>query len=365
MFFAIEKNLAILGSFLSKSSNVNEENSSQSKRFIISIQIINYIHTNPKDWDDRCSFNIKTIGEKFLDSLRNYDSSNPPNTLRLNDIFVSSYRFLSEYDFLLGPKQELNGDIKMLLNQIRIDVFKIDDNENDTDLRSQLIYATYFMPANILKEFINNEDFMAFKKFDIKKSEAENFNMQWKKEFDAKKAEIDALKTKLDDYRTAFNFVGLNQGFLNLAEKKTSELKKILFLLTFIGLLILAPLIVQYFHVYQLDITSDMKIELDHFFLFIPIFSIEIILIYFFRIVLHNYRSVKAQIMQIELRQTLCQFIQNYAEYSNEIKKNNPSALEKFENLIFSGVLSNSENLPSTYDGLEQIAAFIKNIKSP
>ncbi|TOP14721.1 hypothetical protein CGH22_22460, partial [Vibrio parahaemolyticus] len=95
----------------------------------------------------------------------------------------------------------------------------------------------------------------------------------------------------------------------------------------------------------------------------IPLISMELILIYFFRIILMNYRSTKAQIMQIELRQTLCQFIQSYAEYASEIKSKDATSLEKFENLIFSGILSDPEKLPSTFDGLEQIGKLLKNVK--
>ncbi|HGE6119725.1 hypothetical protein [Vibrio cholerae] len=76
-----------------------------------------------------------------------------------------------------------------------------------------------------------------------------------------------------------------------------------------------------------------------------------------------NYRSTKAQIMQIELRQTLCQFIQSYAEYASEIKSKDTTSLEKFENLIFSGILSDAEKLPSTFDGLEQIGKLLKSVK--
>ena len=103
--------------------------------------------------------------------------------------------------------------------------------------------------------------------------------------------------------------------------------------------------------------------DLNHLIFLIPLISLEIILIYFFRVVLMNYRSVKAQILQIELRQTLCEFIQSYANYSSAIKEKDKEVLNKFENLIFSGVLSDPEKLPSTFDGLEQIAALIKNIK--
>ena len=95
----------------------------------------------------------------------------------------------------------------------------------------------------------------------------------------------------------------------------------------------------------------------------IPTISIEIILIYLFRIVLFDYKSIKGQILQIELRKTLCQFIQSYAEYSNEMKEKDHSALEKFENLVFSSIVADSENIPSTFDGIDQIGRLIKAAK--
>jgi len=47
------------------------------------------------------------------------------------------------------------------------------------------------------------------------------------------------------------------------------------------------------------------------------------------------------------------------------MKMQDSSALEKFESLIFSGVFSNPEKLPSTFDGVEQIGSLIKSVKNP
>ena len=85
--------------------------------------------------------------------------------------------------------------------------------------------------------------------------------------------------------------------------------------------------------------------------------------IYFFRVVLNHYNSIQTQIMQIELRQSLCQFIQSYAKYAKEIKEKDGASLEKFENLIFSSILSTPDKVPSTFDGIEQLSNLIKNIK--
>ncbi len=128
------------------------------------------------------------------------------------------------------------------------------------------------------------------------------------------------------------------------------------------GFLVLSPLLLQF--VVSLYRSDSSGFVLNDLLTLVPLLSIEVILIYFFRIVLHHYKSVKTQIMQIELRQTLCQFIQSYADYSKKIKKDDPSALEKFENLIFSGILSESDKLPSTFDGIEQLGTIFKSVKN-
>lgn len=91
--------------------------------------------------------------------------------------------------------------------------------------------------------------------------------------------------------------------------------------------------------------------------------GLEFVLIYFFRITLHHYRAVQIQIMQLELRLSLCQFIQNYAEYAKEIKTNDKEVLEKFESLIFSNIVPNDEKI-GLFDGIEQISSLIKEFKS-
>lgn len=89
--------------------------------------------------------------------------------------------------------------------------------------------------------------------------------------------------------------------------------------------------------------------------LLIAVGALELVLIYFFRIVLHGLNSNKAPLLQIDLRLTLCRFIQKYTEFSKGIKEDNPNALDKFEALIFSGLVMQDGKLPTTLDGLEPI----------
>jgi len=112
----------------------------------------------------------------------------------------------------------------------------------------------------------------------------------------------------------------------------------------------------------HIGILDGYKNEL--LFLLPPLITIEVLLIYFFRLVLVHFQSIKTQLLQLDLRKSLCQFIKSYSTFSTDIKARDPSALEKFENLVFSGFISSEENLPSTFDGIEQLAKLFKGIKS-
>jgi hypothetical protein len=355
MFFKNEDNVKVLAGFLSKAGIDHVEDESRATRLSSSRQIIGYIYKSPDDWDERCTFNIKHIGKQFLQWLRDFDQSKPND---IDHIYVMSYRFLCEFDFLVGSGKELSMDLRSLKNTI-----ENDSGEMDGDVRSQIIYASYVMPAKIAKEFINDANIGVFKDFEKKKLEAEKLKTQWDEEIASKETMVEALKDKLEEYKIGFNFVGLYQGFSDLAEKKANESLWLFWSLIGMGLLILAPLVVQIV-LAAMGIYSGKSLGVEHFLILIPVISIEIILIYFFRVILLNHRSVKAQIMQIELRQTLCQFIQSYTDYSSEMKKQDSTALEKFESLIFSGVLSDPEKLPSTFDGVTQIGNLIKSIKN-
>ncbi|MQB18416.1 hypothetical protein DXU77_25680 [Pseudomonas lactis] len=352
MFFANEDNSKILAAFLKKAGALHTASDVQNFRLGVAVDLIGRMYKNPNDWDEKCKFNIEHIGEHFLRRMQNFDVDSDD----IDHIYISSYRFLCELDFLIGEGRELSMELSSTLERVHEDM-----NSATGTVRSQLMYASYSMPISIAKELVNDSSIGVIKSFYQTKAEALKLKEQWDDEIEAKKVEVGHLKDKLDEYKVAFNFVGLHQGFSELSSAKKVEGKSLFLSLLGLGGLILAPLLAEMFFVMSIGMR---ELDAGYLFLFVPLISIEVILIYFFRIVLLNHRSVKAQIMQIELRMTLCQFIQSYADYSAKIKVADSVALEKFESLIFSGILTDPEKLPSTFDGIAQISSFIKNIKS-
>lgn len=358
IFFSQQENASVLADFIRKASAAHVSDEVRADRILISKEVVEYIYRAPNEWDERCEFNIKNIGQQYVNYLKAFDSKNVSDRFEsdIDYIYSMSYRFLCEFDFFVGHGRELSMELRSVKNKIQDDAAQMAG-----DSRSQIYYASYVMPANIVKSYINDPSIGDFKRFSAEKKEAGELLAQWKTDIEAKKAEVDALKGKLEEYKVGFNFVGLYKGFADLAKAKKNEACWLFRALMLLGVLVLTPFVAEI--IYFLKEGGKSAFSEGDLFVLIPLVSIELILIYFFRIVLSNHRSVRAQVMQLELRQTLCQFIQSYAAYSSDIKKQDATALEKFENLIFSGILAESERIPSTFDGLDQIGNFVKKVK--
>lgn len=353
MFFEKEEIKRDIKAFINNSNSISFEGLSEQKMFNISLLILNDIVEQPRVWDENCRFNIEHIGDNFISVINKFSSIEPR---LIEQIYVILFRFLCELDF------RLDKTISIELLNVKSQV--LDGIESSSsNLRSQIIYSAYAMPADILKTIINSPAVASFQAFNDTIEQAKKLKTDWDSDISQKTATVDAIKNNLEKYKTGFNFVGLYDGFDQLSKTKKFEIKWLFLSLLTMGVVILSPMIIEIvISIYNSK--NGNELTLSSLYTVIPIISIEIILIYYFRIILSQYTSVKAQLVQIELRKTLCQFIQSYSDYSVKIKEKDSNVLEKFENLIFSSVLTDPEKIPSTFDGLEQIGSLIKTLKS-
>ena len=354
MFFEGKDVNNLIKSFLNKVEHVEVEDAIVNQRLTAVKRVLKIIQKNPSVWDEKCKVNIKHIGSSFVESLSNFDHRKHSH---IEGIYCITYYFLCEFEFFLGEDMQLGFDLEEIKRQVFSDIDNLEGSA-----KSRIIYASYLMPANLAKDYINSSHISAFRDADRKTSEARDLIDEWNSEIDEKRNVVQNLKDSLEQYKAGFNFVGLHQGFGKLYDEKNKECKMLFWSLIAMGALLLLPLMTTFYMSFNI-ISKNGSISLDYLYLLVPVLSIEFILIYFFRILLFNHKSAKTQKMQIELRQALCQFIQSYADYSVQIKQKDDKALEKFENLIFSSILSDSENMPSTFDGLEQIGSILKKVK--
>lgn len=176
-------------------------------------------------------------------------------------------------------------------------------------------------------------------------------------QWDSRVREIESsLKRDVEE----LNFVGLSKAFSQLIEKARKQKKlQIVWLVATGALLILVPTLTPAYLLLHggWNVTAVIPIA-------VPALVIELMLLYFFRIFLKNFYSLDAQETQLQLRNSLCAFVQSYAEFVGKVRTAPDSkVLERFEALIFSGISSDAAALPSQFDGLEQVVRLVNEFK--
>lgn len=348
-------------------------------RVEIIISILSKIVESEENWSSICLYLYPKYKNHFIEILNRINSINPlkiednDHEYIIEELYSICAYFLHEYVLYLSShnsyeyrigidkmnlthKKILKDDYPFLDHRNKERLNNLKDKQLDIWILGYYLYSKSFKSferyAELVDESKNNSEYIQ-NEISRKKKDLNNFISE-------KENTVKKLANILEEQKIAFNFVGLSQGFESLLKKKKNGQYIVLSLLFFIGIFLFIPLF-TYIEFYQVRSQNN---ELFDWKIFLPFVSIELITLYLFRVVLIHYNSIKTQIMQLELRQTLCQFIQSYAGYAKEIKEKDSSSLEKFENLIFSSILSDSEKVPSTFDGLEQLTNLIKNLKS-
>ncbi|WP_249409255.1 hypothetical protein [Acinetobacter sp. SFB] len=310
---------------------------------------------------------------KGLELVRAWDGgfqnfTDEDNTYRLHRLALYLVIYVREINFRNNYRIDQGSNFYFLNELVR-------DNRHEFVERSKWCVDLFDdLPTLIMQEEFHSEhaialsraiqstDLSKVEEFIRTRDETVSKIDTWSSEFDKKIVAVETLKNKLDTYETGFNFVGLYQGFTQLSMTKGKELTDLKWQYYILGVILLILPIAELIYVF----CNLETLELNKLiFLVIPTITLLIILFWFFRIILNEIKSIKSQIMQLELRMTLCQFIQSYADSSKDLKEKNPDGFEKFENLIFSSIVSSDDKIPATFDGLDSLSTFIKAFKKP
>ncbi|WP_265716949.1 hypothetical protein [Serratia grimesii] len=171
---------------------------------------------------------------------------------------------------------------------------------------------------------------------------------------------IEDIEKRLKGYHSEYNFVGLYDGFKKLKNDKDTELESIndSYHIAMIVAIIL-PLATIGAHILYPDLVKG-KGWVEWLSWGGPFAAIEALILYYARVMYSEIKSIKTQLVQINLRGSLCQFIEEYMNYRQRIKGDaeeiNDSALEKFDSVIFSAIQMDSDNIPGAFDGVNAIA---------
>lgn len=355
-FFAAPENLEALRLYSRTLRSVASASSSEQIAKSL-LQIIDLMIANAARFDKYCTANIGWIGEHFMREVREFPElpiEKRPATI--TSTFTSAFRFLCELEFT--QPSDPSFEVRRIGNFVDENLELFTGND-----RQQITFARYSMPVQVAKKLLNDPAIAEFQKFSQTVEAATKLKADWDSELDQRRLHVESIKQGLKEATSSYNFVGLVDGFRHLAKVKITERRLAFWSLIALALVMLAPPAAQVAYVLSHMDTLEAKKGLLLYTL-PTILAIEVILIYFFRVVLAQFRSVKAQVLQLDLRIALCQFVQSYAEYSVKIKKDDPNVLAKFEAVVFSSLVPESEGIPSTFDGAEQLANLIKSIRS-
>ena len=151
---------------------------------------------------------------------------------------------------------------------------------------------------------------------------------------------------------TDLNFVGLSNAFQRMRkekEKVKADIENNMY--WSFGVLLLIPMLILIFVMFG---------YLPTLYTAIPVVSIEILLLYIFRIFYQQFLFIKSELLQLDLRVNLCAFIEGYMEFKGQHKDD---TVHLFEQLIFSNIISDEKKVPSTVDGLDTLAKLISEIR--
>lgn len=170
---------------------------------------------------------------------------------------------------------------------------------------------------------------------------------------------VNSLNDKLNNTKSDFNFLNLSQAFTNIRNIKQIELKKInIGFYSMAALLLLTPIILLLFNLYG---DTDKFTGWNKLLYILPVATIEIILLYFLRIFYIQKNSVTAQLLQIDFRLSICEFIKNYVD-DRTISDKDKDTWSAFEALIFSPIQLREDKIPSVLDGTDSIAEFVNKV---
>ncbi|MBR7629751.1 hypothetical protein KAT72_12115 [Aeromonas popoffii] len=351
--FDTNQSKTVLAKFRQRIDGLVPSNDFDKQRNSLIRLVINAMEKSPDEWNMFCQINIKWIGDQFISRLADEEELTKEN---LDDICSMCFRFL--FELYLSTKNDLAFDFERARRFVfgNIGLF-------ENTAKEQIEFAIRDMPISLFKAIANSDEIETLKNFDTVAAKAKQLKEEWDNILSERESRVKAIEGSLSKYENAFNFVGLYQGFDDLSKEKIRERDGILFWLRLLSLVIVLPIVAELVFIYaNID---NLNVIRDGLLVSIfPTISLVAISIYYFRVLLFNYKSVKSQLLQIDLRKTLCRFIQSYSGYASEIKSKDADALERFERVIFSGIVTEDGNLPSTFDGIEQISKLINSFKA-
>lgn len=312
------------------------------------IELLTSTAGNPGTWENLCPFTMDQYGIAIIRSTYALSKEITENNLLTS--FESLFNLATERS--LVSQLPFNSDLTNSYHYFIQNIATLSD-----PIKNIVSHSAYSLPLKIIRYIFSSTDFELAKNMSKNKQHLEGVIHESERSLAEREKRVITLKEKLDKYENAFNFVALYNGFSDLRKQKNTSLQNTLGFLIIIGSIIVSALCYQ-------GINSPL-FNIDYLPKMLAFGFLDLTLLYFFRVLLSDYKRLQAELLQIDLRMTLCQFIQSYSFHAKEIKDNNLPTLEKFESIIFSDLTPGGNNIPTAFDGLTDFANFFNKSISP
>lgn len=380
--------------------NVSATESSALQRFLINF--LNYSWQEAAFVDENCQYCVTKFGEVLRNALDEFADAGVGDESEVQDclekLVIVCYYFLVELDIVSprGLPTHLDGWV----DTIRSDLFHNEFNQRTMhSVRERLI-------VGILKEYLRRKELVTLAELPRVLNEGRRFKHELEESLGRKTSDVNSLHERLKGYEKSFNFLTLNRAFRSLRERKIKEARNILWFLVFLGVVLVTPLA---FKLGQLVVQNESSVEsattvsqkapkdsqlppvveasaethtddvsgtkqtvvegksdsyIKEIGPYLTLLGFELVMLYFFKVVLHSYRSVNSQLLQLDLRVALTQFIIKYSDYAADVKTDVvKGTLERFEQVIFSSIVAGDGAIPATFDGLDQVGKVLEKLK--
>lgn len=244
----------------------------------------------------------------------------------------------------------LNNGLTLKIKNGRIledKTFKLDQYDKD--------FILYKLPHLLNEEKINilsKELTEPTSLFNSMKEDLKNEKTLIDKKLSEYQNKTDEIVQFIKSQQTNLNFVGLSKAFNQLIDEKAEVKNKLERDLSWVFAIMCCIPMFAVLYIWMVFVPN--------YYLSFPIITIEVLVLYGFRLLYQQYLFVKSELLQLNLRYSLCAFIESYMEFK---KNNKDNTVDLFEQLIFSNIISDEKKVPATVDGLESIAKIIESIK--
>lgn len=317
----------------------------ENERVKISLPMLQKIAEAPGWYDKTARLNIRWIGDDLKSIIHNkaLDDEGVASLCRYMARIARENSLRSPY-IAKSPEKEL------------LEYFYYGHDFDNMEDKETADVIWGLMPKSVAAEHLEQ--------ISEKEGKIESEIKSWDDKIKGYKETIDSYVAELKNQQGKFNFVRLSKAFHEMHAAKKIELRNIFITMLVLGGLVISPLLYHFYSISAVESLGSANFAALDIWKLLSLAGVELALLYFFRIALKSYYSVKAQLLQLELRLSLCSFIENYADFAKLRKTKDVDPLAKFESIIFSGITPDDGNVPSTFDGVDQLLRLAKEFKA-